>query len=305
MSGPPSLVYAGFEGGASLSQQNLEKARSKFLVDKLTGKLPQRPPHLLEPIAAQQETTISKTLVLSTEYVDKGETHKDKKEKKVQTWTDLDKYIELLLESRTEEETVFQYLNPSDKGNPYDLQVVVFGRRKQEKYYTLSGKGITQYGPNGPVEFLSLGQWLLERDSYKHIRDLDFFKQFKKWKFMRMWKKNIKLKKRSTASGLLEAKLFYLQDHFHEALLKHRKMMLDMSQKKFIDNCAKAANVLNKEEYKAIQFTKQEQCKTEIEKISENSRANVRDCINKVTKELRDRITGEIYLDDARKQQPN
>jgi hypothetical protein len=52
MSGPPSLVYAGFEGGASLSQQNLEKARSKFLVDKLTGKLPQRPPHMLEPITA-------------------------------------------------------------------------------------------------------------------------------------------------------------------------------------------------------------------------------------------------------------
>jgi len=50
----------------------------------------------------------------------------------------------------------------------------------------------------------------LERDSYKHIRELDFFKQFKKWKFMRMWKKNIKLKKRSTASGLLEEKLFFL-----------------------------------------------------------------------------------------------
>ena len=40
MSGPPSLVYAGFEGGASLSQKNLELARSKFLLDKITGKLP-------------------------------------------------------------------------------------------------------------------------------------------------------------------------------------------------------------------------------------------------------------------------
>jgi hypothetical protein len=29
------------------------------------------------------------------------------------------------------------------------------------------------------------------------------------------------------------------------------------------------------------------------------------DCIMKVTKELRDRITGEIYLDETRKQQPN
>ena len=40
MQGPPSLVYAGFEGGASMSQKNLEQARSKYLLDKLTGKLP-------------------------------------------------------------------------------------------------------------------------------------------------------------------------------------------------------------------------------------------------------------------------
>jgi hypothetical protein len=30
---------AGFEGGYSLGQKNLELARSKYLVDKLTGKL--------------------------------------------------------------------------------------------------------------------------------------------------------------------------------------------------------------------------------------------------------------------------
>ena len=34
------MVYAGFEGGVSISQKNLEQARSKFLLDKLTGKLP-------------------------------------------------------------------------------------------------------------------------------------------------------------------------------------------------------------------------------------------------------------------------
>jgi dynein heavy chain, axonemal len=39
---------------------------------------------------------------------------------------------------------------------------------------------------------LSLGQWLIERDSYNHIKELSFFKKFKSWKFMRMWKKTIK-----------------------------------------------------------------------------------------------------------------
>ena len=33
------MVMAGFEGGYSLGQKNLELARSKYLVDKLTGKL--------------------------------------------------------------------------------------------------------------------------------------------------------------------------------------------------------------------------------------------------------------------------
>lgn len=35
------MVFAGFEGGLSISQKNLEQARGKFLLDKLTGKLPQ------------------------------------------------------------------------------------------------------------------------------------------------------------------------------------------------------------------------------------------------------------------------
>lgn len=51
MAGPPSLVYAGFEGGASMSQKNLEQARSKYLLDKLTGKLPAELRHgKLQPI---------------------------------------------------------------------------------------------------------------------------------------------------------------------------------------------------------------------------------------------------------------
>jgi hypothetical protein len=41
LQGPPAMVMAGFEGGYSMNQKNLELARSKFLLDKLTGKLPE------------------------------------------------------------------------------------------------------------------------------------------------------------------------------------------------------------------------------------------------------------------------
>lgn len=98
------------------------------------------------------------------------------KPKLAQKWSDLDKYIELLLDSKSEEETVFMYLNSQDNGDPYDLTVVSYSKRNENRYYTLSGKGLTLYENDVPVEFISLGQWLIERDSYNHIKELSFFK---------------------------------------------------------------------------------------------------------------------------------
>lgn len=146
---------------------------------------------------------------MKPEVVTGHESADQKTEPKV--WSDLDKYIELLLDSKSEEETVFMYLNPNlQNGDPYDLQVISYDHRHIPKYYTLSGKGLTLYENDTPVEFISLGQWLIERDSYNHIKELSFFKQFKKWKFMRMWKKTIKQTNRSKAQNSLDEKLFIL-----------------------------------------------------------------------------------------------
>ena len=186
--GPPSLVFAGFEGGASLSQKNLEQARSKFLLDKLTGKLPERKGKLA-PITAshtigilesqRQETNKSESVIKQPpDVVTDLSSENTKKPKKAQKWSDLDKYIELLLDSKSEEETVFVYLTANNKSDPYDLTVADYVDRLNcgEKYYTLSGKGLTTYHKDKPIEFHSLGQWLIERDSYNHIKDLSFFK---------------------------------------------------------------------------------------------------------------------------------
>ena len=135
---------------------------------------------------------------------------------------------------------MFVYLVPHNPSDPYDLEVVDFNERdgkdkngnkytKNDKYYTLSGKGLTTYINDKPQEFHSLGQWLIERDSYNHIKDLSFFKQFKTWKFMRSWRRNIKMKNKLTSINKLEENLFMLQDHFRDHLAKHRSLMLDMS----------------------------------------------------------------------------
>ena len=192
MTGPPALVYAGFEGGASMSQKNLEQARSKYLLDKLTGKLP---PRTLPPIGEKTEgqasteefkgAATSAVGAATSGQKPKGDAEppnvvhnlreeNSKKPKKPQQWGELDKYIELLLDTRSEEETVFTYLNCPNKNDPYDLEPVGFPLRTREKYYTISGKGLTLYEKDTPVEFMSLGQWLIERDSYNHIKDFSF-----------------------------------------------------------------------------------------------------------------------------------
>jgi hypothetical protein len=56
----------------------------------------------------------------------------DSKPKEVvqQQWSDLDKFIELLLDSKSDEETVFLYLNPNPKsGDPYDLLLTEYRHR--------------------------------------------------------------------------------------------------------------------------------------------------------------------------------
>ena len=81
-----------------------------------------------------------------------------------QKWNDLDKYIDLLLDKTTEKEAIFVYLNENSNGNPYDLMVTSYTERNLKKYYTLSSKGLTLCEHDSPVENLSLGQWLIERD---------------------------------------------------------------------------------------------------------------------------------------------
>jgi dynein heavy chain len=204
------------------------------------------------------------------------------------------------LDAKSEEETVFVYLNPNLNGDPYDLQVCQYKDREPQKYYTLSGKGLTLYENDTPIEFLSLGQWLVERDSYNHIKELDFFKKFKKWKFMRMWKKTIKHQNRMKAQTSLEEKLFMLQPHFGEHLAAHRVSMIEMEKRRFVDLCPQG-DTKTLGEFAAAQSERTEEIHDEIQKCSDKCRENIRGCISEVLAELRTKIVNEMALDDERK----
>lgn len=224
-----------------------------------------------------------------------------KKPKKPQQWGELDKYIELLLDTRSEEETVFTYLNIPNKNDPYDLVPVGFLGRNSEKYYTISGKGLTLYEKDAPVEFMSLGQWLIERDSYNHIKDFSFFKQFTSWKFMRTWKMVIKTQHKMKAYNQLEENLFILQKDFCEHLFKHRKLMLEMSVFRFVD-CCQSSEFKKIDEFSAAQEDKRTVVGKAIETKSDESRKNIQLLFDAVLKKLRDQIVGEITMDETNAQ---
>jgi dynein heavy chain len=286
------------------------------LLDKITGKLPkelrQGKAKTLAPIGGSDDTksqhsashsslrkTDKPSEIVKPDVVTGHESSDQKTEPKV--WSELDKYIELLLDSKSEEETVFMYLNPNAvSSDPYDLQVTSYEKRNPNKYYTLSGKGLTLSENENPVECISLGQWLIERDSYNHIKELSFFKQFKKWKFMRMWKKTIKQTNRSKAQNSLDEKLFVLQDHFGPHLFKHRRLMIEMqSQLKFVDVC-QTGDVKTIAQFAEAQIAKRNKVEEEIKQCSNKSRQNIQTCMQSVLEALRGRIISEISLDEQR-----
>jgi hypothetical protein len=167
------------------------------------------------------------------------------------SWKDLDKLI-TLLQSQAEDDGYFIYLKPSLKANnPYDLQpmvdidVVANGQSKQhgqaiskrslqlqtsklEKFYTLSRKGITTYENDEPVDYITLTDWLIERNYYQEIRGKRFFHEFRRWKVLRMWRRNILHKKREEVKSALTEKLFFLDPVFCPIILNHRGICKDL-----------------------------------------------------------------------------
>jgi dynein heavy chain len=215
-------------------------------------------------------------------------------------WVDLDKYIELLLDSKSEDEIVFIHCNPNPNGDPYDLEVVGYDERNEEKYYTMSGKGLMLHENDRVTEFISLAQWLINRDSYNHIKELRFFKKFKKWKFMKLWKDTIKKESRKQATNKLKDKLFILHDTFKNHLLTHRDYCKKMEDLRFIDSGS------NIETQKIKEFSKNQSkmrldTNKRIGQFSGKCRENVESCINKVLQDLKQRIDAETKLDEERK----
>jgi hypothetical protein len=115
-----------------------------------------------------------------------------------------------------------------------------------------------------------------------------------------MWKKTIKHQNRVKAMNHLEENLFILNDNFRVHLMKHRELMLDMSNKvRFVDTCMGMTTDIN--QFETMQMNSIKKSKKSIMEYSGQSRQNIEKCIDKVLNELRNQIMDDMSMDEDRK----
>lgn len=72
------------------------------------------------------------------------------------------------------------------------------------EYYMVSRKGFCHYINGKPNFFIEIEDWLKEKEIYERIKQLKFFSCFRRWKTVKMWKKNVIRHRINTSAALLE-----------------------------------------------------------------------------------------------------
>lgn len=113
----------------SFDADHYENIRPAMFPTKIFTCPPEWKKRKLEPMDMEEDKNgdISRDDMAKSEVIDGQTSNKSQqnlqKAIKNREWVDLDKYIELLLDSKSEDEIVFIYCNPNPNGDPYDLQV--------------------------------------------------------------------------------------------------------------------------------------------------------------------------------------
>ena len=132
--------------------------------------------------------------------------------------------------------TNFVYYLPSGKENYYDLKQALFNDISKEKvYYTLSAKGLTVYVEKKPKEFIKLSEWIIERQAYNFVSDISFFKNFKIWRILKLWRQNIFRKKKINYDSELRSKLLFNNKDYNRRILEHKTLCNKILHFKILD----------------------------------------------------------------------
>ena len=191
--------------------------------------------------------------------------------------SNLDKYIELILKNVTSIDEFIYLVNKSQE-DPYDLHVVdyaVLKKNNPKEYYTISMKGLCHYYNGKPTEFISLAIWLKERETYDQVKSLSFFDKFRRWKTLKMWRRNVEKYKALSSTHALQEKLFILNPILNKTLLAHRAICCELEQLRIID-VSKQVEVEKPDQFAERQERKRSEVSERIQELSSQARENIR-----------------------------
>lgn len=130
----------------------------------------------------------------------------------------------------------FVYYLPSNKENFYELRQSTYSKIwKEPVYYTLSAKGLTVYNDKIPKEFIKLSEWIIERQGYNKISQIDFFKNFKIWRILKIWRKNIFKQKKIAYKNELENTLLINKENYIDKICRHKSYCNRLIHSNLID----------------------------------------------------------------------
>lgn len=253
----------------------LEARHTRFLVEKLSGKLNldkrYKPAFSIEKAPLVTKTSVIEKLPLLDPSLKRP-------------FSKVDKYIELIMKNVTNLDEFIYLYQESSVEDPYELEVIDYERVKEQglkEYFTISRQGLCLYENGKPSDFVPLAIWLKERETYDRIKSLRFFSKFRKWKTLRMWKRNLVNSKRKQNRDALEASLFILIPRFRESLLLHKSCCIEIEKLTFMGLSqpqSYTTEIPNLEEFQSQQARKRGIISQKLKELSSECREQVRNC---------------------------
>ena len=270
------------------SQEHLEKIWSNQLIEKLKYK---NEKSLQDPVKESTKRDIMQVQKTT--------------EQNIETWKELDKYIEEILEHGESKAAKFLYFNIKPNSiNPYDLDLTTFNNRNAVAYYVISAKGVTHYKNDKALDFIPLSEWLVQRDLYSNIKELTFFKHFKRWKLLKIWRQRILIMKRKKILDELNDKLFFVDEKYRSFILKHKKATHEMSKLRFISVNKQTASITLKEFLKN-QRKKETTIAEELKEYSNNCSKGYKKLMKSVLDVLKGRVKENTGKEESEKPKGN
>ena len=186
----------------------------------------------------------------------------------------------------------FVYFLPSNSENYYKLTPKTFNEIADKKtYYTLSSKGLTVYIDKKPREFIKLAEWMNERQRYDVIAEIPFFKNFKIWRIITMWRKNIFKQKKIAYQNELQNSLLFNNDDYNTRLIEHKKFCNEILFLKVVDmKVGLDSNSFKK--FQDMQIELRKRTKRKLEEIhtkcQNNFDTSLKSIFNKVYQKIND-----------------